>query len=204
MLCFSQLPSAAYSWPYWSARDPFRTFHQTHQLSISGEKPRKPIEEFTFTSKSTELLYKSRDTENSTSYEPAAMSSAAATSSCSPNSVPTNFPDIDMTTEWCAVPEQGNLTTMAMQGCCTSDDIQSISGCAVCYTQDPDAEDATEFNQQFSQCISRGLKHRNASSPDVAYCNTPIFSSAAQSHRGWSVWSVAILIGTSSVFQCFA
>jgi hypothetical protein len=95
---------------------------------------------------------------------------------CKPNSVPTFIPDVDMTTDWCVTPEQGNATALIMQQCCTSAGVQSIDGCSFCYTEDSTAADKQEFNRNFAQCLFRGPQNQNLSRESASYCNTPTVS----------------------------
>jgi hypothetical protein len=136
-----------------------------------------------------------------------AMSSASTRPGrCTPNSVPTFIADVDMTADWCVMPEQGNATALIMQQCCTSEEIQIIGGCAFCYTTDSTADDKQEFNQNFAQCLSRGAQNQNISMESASYCNTPTLSNSASlgNRQPWSVWSMAAVISTLCVFHAFA
>jgi hypothetical protein len=138
-------------------------------------------------------------------HQRAIMSSASIPSQpsrCSQNGVSTFIPEMDMSTNWCGTPEQGNLTSMVLQNCCTSD-VQSIGGCTLCHTDNPDAEDPTAFLQTFSHCLKKGLEGHNGSTQFASYCNTPNLSSAASLHQSWGVWAFAVLIGISSVIEAF-
>jgi hypothetical protein len=124
---------------------------------------------------------------------------------CKPNSVPTFIPDVDMTADWCVTPEQGNATALIMQQSCTSEDVQSIGGCAFCYTEDSTADDKQEYNRNFAQCLFRGAQNQNFSRESVSHCNTPTLSNSASSddRRNWSMWSMTVLIGTLCIFEAF-
>ena len=123
-------------------------------------------------------------------------------SRCSPSGVSTYVPEMDMSTDWCGTPEQGNLTSMALQDCCTSD-VQIIGGCALCHTDDPDAEDQLQFLEKFSHCLKMGVRRYNGSY-QAAYCNTPSLSSAGSLRQTWGVWGLVVLLGTSSVVEALA
>jgi hypothetical protein len=125
---------------------------------------------------------------------------------CKPDSVPTFIPDVDMTADWCVTPEQGNATVSIMQQCCTSADVQSIGGCSFCYTEDSTAADKQEFNRNFAQCLFRGPQNQNLSRESASYCNTPTVSNSATlgNRHSWSMWSMAVLIGTLCIFEAFA
>jgi hypothetical protein len=110
---------------------------------------------------------------------------------------------MDMSTNWCGTPEQGNLTSMVLQDCCTSD-VQNIGGCTLCHTDDPDAEDQVEFLQTFSHCLRRGLQRNNGSTQFASYCNTPGLSSTASLHQSWGFWGLAVLMGTSFAIEALA
>jgi hypothetical protein len=125
---------------------------------------------------------------------------------CKPNSVPTFIPNVDMTADWCVTPEQGNATASIMQQCCTSAEVQSIGGCAFCYTEDSTADDKQEFNQNFAQCLSRGAQNQNLSRISASYCNTPTVSNSTSlgNRQTWSMWSMAVLIRTLCIFEASA
>jgi hypothetical protein len=125
---------------------------------------------------------------------------------CKPNSVPTFMPDVDMTADWCVIPEQGNATALIMQQCCTSEDVQHIGGCSFCYTKDSTADDKQEFNRNFAQCLFRGAQNQNLSRELASYCNTPTLSNSASSgnRKTWSMWSMTVLVGILYIFEAFA
>lgn len=136
-------------------------------------------------------------------YAATVMSSTPTQNLCSPNSVPTYIPGANMENEWCATPEQGNATAKVMEQCCTSDEVFSIGGCAMCYMQDSTAEDQQAFNHNFNQCLMNGVGHQNASVQRAVYCNTPSFSSTASTRKtsSWTTLSVVFMAGLSSVLQ---
>ena len=110
---------------------------------------------------------------------------------------------MDMSTNWCGTPEQGNLTSMVLRDCCTSD-VQSIGGCTLCHTDNPDAEDLTAFLMTFSHCLKKGLEGHNGSTQFASYCNTPNLSSAACLLQSSGVRGLVVLIGISFVIDAFA
>lgn len=134
----------------------------------------------------------------------AAMSSASPTKNlCNPISVPTHIPNVDMTAEWCATPDLGLMTSVAMQDCCTSGQVQNISGCAFCYTNASSEENKVDFLQDFSQCLVRGMQHQNASRPSASYCNAPDLPVSASTSRvqSWSMWALYAGVAFSFVYR---
>lgn len=142
------------------------------------------------------------------------MSAASSqTSLCSPNSVPTVLPNVDMTTDWCAIPstetDDNNatsaLSSAIMDQCCDTSAVQSVGGCEWCYYQDSTAKNSGQFNQDFAACLRREATVRNSTEVLTHYCNTPGFSgkAARDGDVGWRVWVVVLLVGFRFAFEAF-
>ena len=142
---------------------------------------------------------------------------------CNPTTVPTSLPNIDMTTNWCAIPSNNNQSTSSannsttsssaaisiMQQCCDSAAVHSVGGCEWCYYQDNTAKTSGAFNQDFAACLRREARVRGvvgggSEGSVVHYCNTPRLKGGAAGRRGVTGWVVAALVGVSVGIQTFA